>query len=145
MKIYLTTPNGIDALKRSTVKYRKSDKNKICQARYLKTEKSKRNRRNYMKQDKYREIHRRAKRLNKYGLTENEYQALLTKQNNACAICGYTQPMVSKFWPCIDHDHQTLIVRGLLCNMCNIGIGHFKENLHFLKNAVQYLENGGVK
>lgn len=41
--------------------------------------------------------------------------------------------------PQVDHDHKTKVVRGLLCILCNHGIGHFKEDVHQLKKAVRYL------
>jgi hypothetical protein len=40
----------------------------------------------------------------------------------------------------VDHDHITGKVRGLLCNDCNLGIGHFKDNIEKLKLAIKYLE-----
>ena len=39
----------------------------------------------------------------------------------------------------IDHDHDTLVVRGLLCTLCNTGLGHFKERISLLRAAIQYL------
>lgn len=51
-----------------------------------------------------------------------------------CNICGRT---TGRF--CIDHDHKTGKVRGLLCDDCNIGIGRFYENPDYLANAAAYL------
>lgn len=45
----------------------------------------------------------------------------------------------------LDHCHKTGIIRGLLCGSCNVGLGHFKDNIDSLKKAVNYLlENGDV-
>ena len=40
----------------------------------------------------------------------------------------------------IDHNHETNIVRGLLCHNCNVGLGHFKDSVGYLKEAINYLE-----
>lgn len=39
----------------------------------------------------------------------------------------------------IDHNHQTGKVRGLLCHHCNVGLGHFKDNIELLNSALDYL------
>ena len=48
-------------------------------------------------------------------------------------ICGDEGPLV------VDHDHQTGKVRGMLCNHCNRGLGHFKDSPMLLEFAAQYL------
>jgi hypothetical protein len=66
---------------------------------------------------------------NKYGLSEQQYNDLLDKQGEYCAICG--DYLIS---PHVDHDHKTGNVRGLLCADCNQGLGHFRdspENCYF--------------
>jgi len=72
----------------------------------------------------------------KFKLTLDEYQVLLNSQNNVCAICGNicTRSLA------VDHNHNTGKVRGLLCNNCNRGLGHFKDNLENLKQAIVYLK-----
>ena len=50
-----------------------------------------------------------------------------------CVICGDAGPLV------VDHDHTTGKVRGMLCNHCNRGLGHFRDNPLFLEFAAQYL------
>lgn len=87
----------------------------------------------------------RQSRLYRYGLTENDYQDLLKKQNGVCAICGReSNGRKSKFDDTIklhvDHDHATGKVRGLLCTKCNMAIGGFDENISIIKKAIQYLE-----
>ena len=83
----------------------------------------------------------RSKRLeNKYGITLDDYDKILTNQNNACAICGTTTDKSPK--PLfVDHCHTSGKIRGLLCQYCNTGLGHFKDNRINLLKAVDYLSN----
>lgn len=76
----------------------------------------------------------------KYGLSTEAFAILLIKQNGGCAICGTTD-WGSDSSPCVDHDHTTGEVRGLLCRKCNVGIGQLRDNPALLANAMRYLEN----
>jgi len=76
------------------------------------------------------------KRLNKYHITQIEFNLLLTNQNNKCKICA--TPFIKT--PHIDHCHITGVVRGLLCHGCNIALGGFRNNIESLKSAILYLE-----
>jgi len=73
-----------------------------------------------------------------YGLSEQEYWQMLTVQNNTCRICKL--PFDTKRKPHVDHCHATRKVRGLLCARCNHGLGQFKDNPAFLREAANYLE-----
>lgn len=75
-------------------------------------------------------------RLKKYGITEVDYQTLLAKQNGGCAICGSSGRRRLD----VDHDHLTNKIRGLLCNNCNRGLGHLKDDPALLRLAATYLE-----
>lgn len=57
------------------------------------------------------------------------------KQNNKCFICDEEAKLV------VDHDHSTGKVRGLLCSICNTGIGMFKDSTKNLEKAIEYLKN----
>lgn len=96
--------------------------------------------------ERARERHRRNPHyghLIKYGLTKEDYDALLEGQNGGCAICGCPPARRKKqrsdlFH--VDHDHVTGKVRGLLCFNCNGGLGQFKDDAERLRRAVAYLE-----
>lgn len=70
-----------------------------------------------------------------YGLTPEAVDRMLTDQGGECAICGKALKNYH-----IDHNHTTMVVRGLLCRGCNLGIGFFKESIGRLAAAIQYLE-----
>ncbi len=72
-----------------------------------------------------------------YGLSAKEYIEKITAQNNLCAICGDKKE--GKVL-CVDHDHKTGKVRGLLCGNCNIGLGNLKDNIQILQSAIEYLQ-----
>lgn len=76
----------------------------------------------------------------RYGLSKEDYNELLEKQNHVCAICLNPETIENSIL-CVDHDHTTGKVRGLLCRMCNSALGKFGDNLSNLKRAVAYLEN----
>lgn len=73
----------------------------------------------------------------KYGITLQQYDALLEFQRAVCAICG-DEPAASKPL-CVDHDHETGEVRGLLCRRCNAALGMLKERADLLASAHEYL------
>lgn len=73
----------------------------------------------------------------KYGINLADYEDLLEEQGGVCLVCG-TKPKNKKL--SIDHCHNSLTVRGLLCNSCNLGLGDFKDNISSLKKAIWYLE-----
>lgn len=79
-----------------------------------------------------------------YGITLQEYENLLAKQNGVCAICGGKETTKSndgfpRRMP-VDHDHATGKIRGLLCTQCNRGLGMFGENRNRLLAAAAYVE-----
>lgn len=73
--------------------------------------------------------------LRKYGLSEAQYQAMAEKQGGKCAICQGVSKTGRRL--SIDHCHSTGRVRGLLCDGCNLGLGHLE---HVLTQAAAYLE-----
>lgn len=81
------------------------------------------------------------KLIAKYGITLEQYQELLDKQDGRCAVCGTDKP-----WPdssrtnfVVDHCHSTGRVRGLLCATCNLMLGYAKDQTEILRAAITYL------
>ena len=81
----------------------------------------------------------RAQGLKKYGLTIPDYDEMFKKQNGKCLICGVDQSELKKSL-FVDHCHNTNKIRGLLCNLCNRGIGSFRDNINLLEQAIKYLK-----
>ncbi len=75
-----------------------------------------------------------------YGLTVENYNELLEKQNMCCAICKRDTPTGKWKRFCVDHCHKTGKVRGLLCNECNRGMGLLKDDPSLLIKAANYLK-----
>lgn len=88
----------------------------------------------------------RRRTLRRYGITEADWTRMLAEQNGVCAICGTDTPCprTGKTWH-IDHCHETGIVRGLLCNSCNRGIGQLGDDPDRLEAAARYLRAARVK
>lgn len=76
----------------------------------------------------------------KFGITLEQYNNLFNGQNGCCAICKEHQTNLKKSLS-VDHCHVTNQIRGLLCQPCNIAIGHFKDNINNCLAAANYLNN----
>lgn len=74
----------------------------------------------------------------RYGISSEEYLAMLEQQGNKCAICEIDQCITGRAFA-VDHDHTTKQIRGLLCSACNTGLGMFKDNTKLLQQASEYL------
>lgn len=81
---------------------------------------------------------RRAYGLSRYGITVEQYDAMLAAQNGVCAIC-FNATGEKKYRLSVDHDHTTGRVRGLLCGGCNVTLGHMKDDPQLLYQAMDYL------
>lgn len=75
-----------------------------------------------------------------YNITQEEYNFLFAAQQGKCKICKTHQTQLPKKLV-VDHCHETGHVRGLLCNLCNSGLGMFKDNITSLEKALQYLRD----
>jgi hypothetical protein len=74
--------------------------------------------------------------LAQYGLTTDEFEAMLSAQDRRCYICRMRQ---GKKHLSVDHDHATGEVRGLLCQPCNRYIGRLKDDPVLGQRLVTYL------
>jgi len=78
-----------------------------------------------------------------YGITLDDYNSMFEEQGGKCAICKIHLNDIrygKKKNLCVDHDHKTGKVRGLLCDKCNRGIGLLKDDVNVLNNAINYLK-----
>lgn len=77
-----------------------------------------------------------------YGLSLEQFEALLAAQGGRCAICRTDTPPGEGrkgVWN-VDHCHKTGAVRGILCAWCNSGLGYMRDDPEALRNAIAYLE-----
>ena len=76
-----------------------------------------------------------------YGMTERAYGDMLQRQDGLCAICKNLPSHAPGTAPrlVVDHDHTTGLVRGLLCQRCNQGLGMFGDDVANLASAILYL------
>lgn len=95
--------------------------------------------------ERFREISRRKQLKHRYGLSIEEYNAILKRQGGCCAVCGTDtnnymtgNTEVANF--AVDHCHSTGKVRGLLCNQCNRAIGMLGDTPESVLRAYEYLK-----
>ncbi len=81
----------------------------------------------------------------KYNLDSQQYFDLIKQQNNCCAICNKPEHRLLKTGDIkplsVDHNHETGVVRALLCNDCNALLGFAKEDIGVLENAIKYIQS----
>lgn len=74
-----------------------------------------------------------------FGISIEEYDAILASQGGVCAIC-LQPPDRGRIRAHVDHDHATNRVRGILCGPCNQAIGLLKESVESIQRAADYLK-----
>lgn len=75
-----------------------------------------------------------------YNITLEDYDTMYEAQGGKCKICGTEDPKTPKNGRfCVDHNHETGEVRGLLCSSCNRGIGLLQDNPDVILSAYKYL------
>ena len=70
-------------------------------------------------------------------MTREAYQGMLDRQGGVCALCE-APPTPGKDL-CVDHDHRTDRIRGLLCDSCNVSLGRFNDDPDLLIAAAGYV------
>jgi hypothetical protein len=78
----------------------------------------------------------------KYGITQAEYDIMLSNQNGGCAIC-FRKPGKRPLH--VDHDHSTGQVRGLLCHQCNWYLATVESDEAILLRLEAYLHRETYK
>lgn len=76
----------------------------------------------------------------KYGITVEQYDALLKAQGGCCAICGNDERASDGKRFHVDHDHETGEIRGILCQKCNMILGLARDSCDTLGAAIDYLK-----
>jgi len=99
---------------------------KTCDKRYKNT---------WYEQGKWRDYHYKKS----YGITEKEAEDLLLTQGGLCAICSVEIKKLGRKG-CVDHCHETGVVRGILCGKCNTALGKFGDDIEKLQKAINYLK-----
>jgi hypothetical protein len=83
----------------------------------------------------------RGKRIRSYGITEQDFAQMMYDQDGKCYLCQGDNGDIAL---CIDHDHKTGQVRGLLCNKCNRALGLFSDDPALLIKGADYLMHGVI-
>jgi len=78
------------------------------------------------------------KRFNRYGLTEEQWNAVFAAQGYACAVCRSAETKTHGWHT--DHDHKTGTFRGILCDACNRALGAVDDRIEILQNLIAYLK-----
>ena len=136
-------PPGENRLKRQKKRakeYIMSSKGKESRRAYKKSFSGKECIKKYRGSPKGKESTRNTKLKSKYGITIKDYNAMLKDQGNGCAICNTNKPGGTGSFS-VDHIGKTnpLVIRGLLCTKCNLGLGYFNHDIKILASAIQYL------
>ena len=80
----------------------------------------------------------------RYGVTRGAYYAMFKAQQYRCALCPVAvRPLTKKSH--VDHDHETNLVRGILCERCNLLLGKYEKVLRYNWHvrARAYISRGG--
>lgn len=81
---------------------------------------------------------KRGRLMRGFGMTLERFNEMLVEQGHKCSICGSNFPDGAKIN--VDHDHNTGVVRELLCNKCNLGLGCFDDDVSLFYRATLYID-----
>lgn len=130
-------------------KYGVTSRCKICRAKQIKINKEKyadrfkRYTRTYYQKNKDKPEFKRRRRetllKSRFGIGIKEYNEMLVQQDNKCAICGKHKNKEKRAL-CVDHNHKTMHIRGILCNYCNGRLlRYLQDNKNRAIGLVKYL------
>ncbi len=75
-----------------------------------------------------------------YGLSADEYRAIVKHQGGRCPLCQRATGAGRKRLS-VDHDHDSGIVRGIICATDNRLLGHARDQIEFFERCIEYLKN----
>lgn len=123
-----------EKIKQRRQQYEKENAEVIAQRkkvyRELNREKLRQYRKDHRSKAEVRRLRKAYSILYNYGITLEQAEELYSR---GCEICGSNKKL------CIDHCHESGEVRGCLCDLCNRGLGFFRDSGDFLKKALVYL------
>jgi hypothetical protein len=135
---YAASAHGRSVLRDGQRRYRESSHGKAARDAYNKSAARRSSAAVYSRTEKGRLVARKAKAKHRGHQPPRHVNidALLSAQAHQCAIC-LTE--ISREVACLDHCHKTGVVRGALCDRCNLGLGLFRDNPDTLTKAAAYL------
>lgn len=74
----------------------------------------------------------------RYGISINDYELLLEACGNRCQICLKENANNRRL--SVDHNHETGVIRGVLCINCNSALGLFRDSPELMELAIKYLK-----
>jgi len=119
-----------DKIKKYSKEYYATNKEHLCEKNRIRHAKAVRENLNYRREDHWKSTGK--------NITVGEFTKLMEEQDNKCAICGKDLAWRDKNTH-VDHDHNSGLIRGILCNSCNRGIGAFQDSYELLDSAAAYL------
>ena len=141
------TPHEREVRRLSNARYRKNNRERVLQierrSRLKHKDAALARSRAFRSTEHGRRLSRNARLGREFGISIEDYEALLASQDGLCAIChrpetrqmfGRTSHMT------VDHDHETGLIRALLCHGCNASIGLLEESPDRCRAAAAYLE-----
>ena len=84
----------------------------------------------------------------RYAMDIIKYDELLESQHGVCAICGSSETKTRNgktLQLCVDHNHKTQTIRGLLCSSCNLGVGNLIDTTTKADSLIKYIQKWAGK
>ena len=79
-----------------------------------------------------------------WPVSRDDREELMVEAGERCAICGETAGGPAERKLAVDHCHASMLVRGVLCQPCNVGLGGFRDRPELLRAAIGYLTEAQV-